>query len=294
MPESSVSATMLPCITCGYDLRELPADVECPECGTPIARSRAGERLANASPGWLAGVVRGQRLLALGAVVTVTAVFAQVFVPMVVGLAGLLVSRSVANLGEQITQIIAEVVIWIGLLLCTGGTLLLTAPDPRDSLREGRLSARHVARGGLVACIVFAAVRSAALRMPVDIWVEPYATAGDLLGAAAVTVLLVATLLWLAHLAGRIPDGKLVKDARSLARSYRWLLPAIVVAGMVSERSSSLTFLPEMIENIVRIAAILVFLSLFIALLVHLATLAKLLQALRRAFTAAAHGDRAA
>jgi hypothetical protein len=85
-----------------------------------------------------------------------------------------------------------------------------------------------------------------------------------------------------------------VKDARALARSYRWLLPAIVVAGMVSERSSSLTFLPEMIENIVRIAAILVFLSLFIALLVHLATLAKLLQALRRAFTAAAHGDRAA
>ena len=33
----------LACVGCGYDLRELSEDGVCPECGTPIARSRAGE-----------------------------------------------------------------------------------------------------------------------------------------------------------------------------------------------------------------------------------------------------------
>jgi len=37
----------IPCVGCGYNLHALDPNGRCPECGTPVARSRVGDRLAN-------------------------------------------------------------------------------------------------------------------------------------------------------------------------------------------------------------------------------------------------------
>jgi hypothetical protein len=49
------------CVTCGYDLRGLPRTGACPECGTPVLRSPAGDGAA-------AGRRRADRLLTLYAI----------------------------------------------------------------------------------------------------------------------------------------------------------------------------------------------------------------------------------
>ena len=54
------------CVGCGYDVRNLPVDGPCPECGTPIERSLGGLRLAAADPRWLARLTLGQSLVARG------------------------------------------------------------------------------------------------------------------------------------------------------------------------------------------------------------------------------------
>ncbi len=43
-PRSTIDA---PCVHCGYDLRGLPANGRCPECGTAIARSIRGDLLSS-------------------------------------------------------------------------------------------------------------------------------------------------------------------------------------------------------------------------------------------------------
>jgi hypothetical protein len=52
-----------PCVRCDYDLRGLPPDARCPECGLPVRYSDpAHASLRHASPGWLASLSWGARL----------------------------------------------------------------------------------------------------------------------------------------------------------------------------------------------------------------------------------------
>jgi hypothetical protein len=56
-------ASELRCAGCGYDLRGLPRNGRCPECGTPVVASLAQFTLYFADPGWLARLQLGTRLL---------------------------------------------------------------------------------------------------------------------------------------------------------------------------------------------------------------------------------------
>jgi len=65
MPTSSITAEDLICIQCGYDLRTLPADSNCPECGRTITDSvRMGPLMR-----WLPGFRRGVTFLCLAFIV---------------------------------------------------------------------------------------------------------------------------------------------------------------------------------------------------------------------------------
>ncbi|MCH8209871.1 MAG: hypothetical protein IIB99_00725 [Planctomycetes bacterium] len=63
---SLTSPTELRCITCGYDLRSLPTEESCPECGTPIELSLRGDLLSQSDPAWVARLARGQSVLVFG------------------------------------------------------------------------------------------------------------------------------------------------------------------------------------------------------------------------------------
>ena len=49
----------LPCAVCRYNLRSLPHDGRCPECGQPVAQSMQAQWLVFAPPKWVRRVARG-------------------------------------------------------------------------------------------------------------------------------------------------------------------------------------------------------------------------------------------
>src|SRR3954467_2251032 len=59
MPASSITTDNLICLQCGYDLRALPTESNCPECGRPISDSIAAQPLID----WLPSFRRGVSLL---------------------------------------------------------------------------------------------------------------------------------------------------------------------------------------------------------------------------------------
>jgi hypothetical protein len=63
--DASVSAL---CRECGYDLRGLPTEGVCPECGTRIRVSLQGPGLLYAAPDWLRAVSKGVTSLQVGIV----------------------------------------------------------------------------------------------------------------------------------------------------------------------------------------------------------------------------------
>ena len=69
----------LQCIQCGYNLRGLATDKLCPECGTPIERSRRGDLLNDADPDWL-------KKLRLGVLVKVCSMVLVVVLPIALGI----------------------------------------------------------------------------------------------------------------------------------------------------------------------------------------------------------------
>lgn len=63
LDEAGSIAIDLPCKGCDYNLRGLPPEGECPECGAPVARSLTSNLLRFANPVWLKNVRRGLGLV---------------------------------------------------------------------------------------------------------------------------------------------------------------------------------------------------------------------------------------
>jgi hypothetical protein len=49
----------LRCVSCNYDLRDIPLHALCPECGKPVADSLSGDAVERTDPAWAMGIAQG-------------------------------------------------------------------------------------------------------------------------------------------------------------------------------------------------------------------------------------------
>ena len=234
------SPTELRCITCGYDLRSLPTEESCPECGTPIELSLRGDRLSRSDPAWVARLARGQSVLVFGVrfcLICMVCAFVIPFLGVVVGL----VFAFGFGIGMNIPSWVFDVVFWsfggalfIGVVVTSLGCALVTTQDPRDSLRESSTSNRNVARKALFA--MYACIPASGV-----VWLLPFVrTSHQIYGGifllsvgTCFAVVLVASLGWLAVLAARIPDHDLRSRTMKSARFFRWAVPVLILTALI-------------------------------------------------------------
>ncbi|MFB3104805.1 MAG: hypothetical protein ACE1ZA_07745, partial [Pseudomonadales bacterium] len=235
---SLISPTEPRCITCGYDLRSLPIEQSCPECGTPIELSLRGDLLSQSDPGWVARLARGQSLLVLGVRLCLIVIVCAIVIPVSLGFVlGF-------GLGTNIPSRVFDAVFWsfggalfIGVVVATLGCALVTTQDPRDKLRESSISNRNVAQKALFAMYACIPASAVAFLLPfVRTNPQIYAGIFFLSVGTCFTVVLVASLHWLAVLAARIPDHDLRSRTLKSARFFRWAIPVFILMCLVPLR----------------------------------------------------------
>ncbi len=218
----------LPCAHCGYNLRGLPPEGKCPECGTAIAESLRGDLLSAADPAWLQRIYRGQALIYAG---KVGLIFVFVFVR-----SSLL--RAAWPAWGPVGEILGWVITGATSLLLLLGTFAATTLDPRLSLTEQPIALRRFVRGSIVALV--ALVICSYLVPPVLKQLGGDAKVAALCGtvfegAGVVAFLcgLVGICYYLSGLAMRIPDSKLA--SRTKTRVFRFLVCVgiVIAAGVV-------------------------------------------------------------
>ena len=92
-------AVSVPCVSCGYDLRGLSPDGECPECGASIQTSIDSQRLFFTSPRWLGGVRASVLTHALGVLTMPMCLL--VFPLILTGLGAIDLGEAVVRLNER-------------------------------------------------------------------------------------------------------------------------------------------------------------------------------------------------
>ncbi len=117
--------TVLSCVECGYDLRGLPAEGRCPECGTPVETSRRRPLLRHADPHYV-------RTLALAAAVCLLALLIDALMLSV--LAAWRVYRGPLGVAALLTLL--SISRWSVAALHTTSTVLITTRESPDAPAE--------------------------------------------------------------------------------------------------------------------------------------------------------------
>ncbi len=139
------------CVICGYNLRGLPRDGVCPECGTKVERSLHGNLLAFADRDWLLAIERGARLLGC-------AIAAPMLAFLLIMLFSLIffwrpVLPPPFALVHHILLVITAAVAVAGICALPIALLLFTRPEPRDDGAEKGVALRDLVRAsGAVTC----------------------------------------------------------------------------------------------------------------------------------------------
>lgn len=278
------------CVACGYDLRNLPIEGPCPECGRAIAESLGGRRLAAADPRWLARLALGQSLISWGLPLALVGFCLMPLLGIVMGLLSFMDALSINAMQVVLAILVVAVVGGTGLVWI--GAILVTVPDPSESSTEARNSARRLARLGMAATIgfIFLSVVVTSLPIPVTVTI----VAGiilRLLAAVSVTVGFTALLRCLAGHASRIPDHKLAHRTDRMGRVLRWALPVFLIALMIGPSLASLRMLVPALAtiNVIAIEAIcsLAGVAVGCVVLFMLARLSTMMRQYRQAFRAA-------
>ena len=218
------------CITCGYDLRELPRSGDCPECGLAISRLENSDQLARADPHWLSVVARGMGFYIagqLGIVILFLSFFGSIIFTLV--FPAVTPATGPQSWMDVIFTGLAALAV-IGLLLMGVGTYLLASPDPgRKEERKGKLI-RLLARIAIPGLIFYAAIMSLLDYLP------PTALRSTVMNFSinllyvwgAFSVVMV--MLHVALLMGRIPEASLQAYMIKSTRFLIWAVPVYVVA----------------------------------------------------------------
>jgi hypothetical protein len=166
------------------------------------------------------------------------------------------------------------VILWIG-------AILVTTQDPSESGVEPANSARQLARWCIAASIVSVFLAAIIHWLPIPWSLVVVARFGLLvLAAVSVTVGITALLNCLATRAARIPDQMLARRTYRIGRELRYLLPAFLIAMVISFSASSLR---AVVQATIGLAGLVVGL----VVLFLLARLATVMRQYRRAFRAA-------
>ena len=253
--EQCASPEDLPCIRCGYNLRELSPDGRCPECGTPIHRSIHGDLLSAADPAWLTRVSRGFTLIKAASVTLASiALFLVLALTFRAPWIPAIVLRVVLRLGVSVSVILVLL-----------GIFALTTPDPRVSLTEQPVALRRIVRGAAIAGLLFALLRyGLKLLVTAGGGVDPLvrSVAGWTFGCA-LAFTWVAGSFYLARLGERIPDMELAKRTKSRARRFAACLVIAMLASAVLRLSGPVppgfgaNLIPKLLELIFTLASVI-------------------------------------
>lgn len=147
----------VPCLACGYNLRGLPLEHDCPECGQRIAAWVRTDRFMQLDAAWLGKMRRGARLLQIGVIAALPLV-----VPgLSVAAAGLwpLTAAPPKNMGgetagDRATRLAARWFFGVGLLIGLAVLILLLikiSGETRKLLGDWRAyDAAAIAAGALI------------------------------------------------------------------------------------------------------------------------------------------------
>lgn len=229
LPSGPVRAGAL-CVGCGYDLAGLAPSGQCPECGTPIARSLRGDLLAYAPAEYLARLHRG------AAIVVVTILVMVVYFVLSFGMGIYFAFNSPSGTAPVVVEALATMGgLVLGLVLLYGWWLLSTPMPMHESTRMDK--ARIWVRGLLIANAGLTALQFVTgLAMGVS------GSAGSA-GVGAIGILMVVgvlstlvsvagyvvQMLYVAWLGQRIPD----QDIHRRGKRNAWLVPVLATVGAI-------------------------------------------------------------
>lgn len=224
MTESSFTIVVdLQCIQCAYNLRGLATDKLCPECGTPIERSRRGDLLNDADPDWL-------KKLRLGVSVKVCSMVLVVVLPIALGI---LIRAGLIRAGLGMYIAVFFLGNWMQAGLALWASILITTRERRIRAGEDSIILRRTIR--LCAAVGFA---GAVLQNPiVTINLDPQFAMMDRFCSLGILVAAIGELVYLRRFALRIPKKRLAKSTQILT----WAL-AITTGLAVTDRLAPVVF----------------------------------------------------
>ncbi|MFM9957967.1 MAG: hypothetical protein ACKVZJ_07810 [Phycisphaerales bacterium] len=236
-PELSIISVSRPCISCLYDLKGLPIQGVCPECGTSVALSLRGNMLARSSWAYLATLQSGlvcvqAAVLSLG-IGALTLVFGGFFAAAIAAALGQGGAAGGLFLLAALAGLVMSTVVPVALGLY--GWWKVSTPDPHITVDDRGEPERRNLRAAL--WLELGIISIAALCL-VASWVGPGTggVAGTLFNIfllcyfGALVLRYFLSLRYIRWLARRVPSEQLVRQTERLM----WLGPVLMVAGALA------------------------------------------------------------
>lgn len=232
------------CIACGYDLRELPPEGNCPECGLAIERSVGSEKLARADPVWLRKIVIGQSMIAWGMI----SVFGVIPALGLLMLFTMVLTNGSMTFGGQPQWI--RIVMMIALIGCAGvipilgilvfliGSFFVTAVSPQILLANHKITARSMVRVSILGSLCFGSIYTGLMSAPPGAAVTLLQTLTGIIWSGGVALVFISLTRHIEKLLSQIPEQNLLKCIKRVRRFFTWAMPLEIILLWLSKFGS--------------------------------------------------------